>query len=708
MPTLMDNILLMAGIIDYEYKKPVAPTVLYFDKTLWNNYWQAVADDLNLITQAINQITGEQWNVPNKPDDSNKPKPNKPNTMPAPFDCYISAIDSDKALYQSNDRVSLTITFANSDISVQKGHYTVSINTPTGSVLNVADSSFDLNSGYTKVQTVFDLPVDNNVGYLITVTLRDSNNNIKSQKTSALDVSDTWTTVPRYGVLTNFDSNNQENADGLVNSISLLNKYHINATMYYDAYFRPQNTIPSSNYQTWIGRKVDRAILQQGVQLNHQYGQSAMLYNMINATTGTPDDNDTAMSNSDLFGSTITRQDGTKGIASKMGVYRTGKCNERPVPGTFDGLGEQATYNMLGSFNDRDDVDHKVQYYYNPASPDWQKYIGNIMQSSLNLIGFDGWQGDTIGDIYGVPYEDRGTNNNGFHTIDTYASFINAVKPAYFADKTLGMNAVNYGGQDKLNSSKADFNYSELWQSDKPTYQDLADCIKETNSVSDKPLIVPAYMYHDWFDNNSNDLPSHFKDESILIKDAIIFANGGSPMELANGKELPTEYYPDVEKNRIIMSDNLGDPDNGLLRKMYDFVTAYSNLIYRSKFNNQEVVVNANGSQINSDTADCGKINTITKQTRNIDVLQMINLTSVSSDNWQINNADDEKTKNIKPLTSLDVKWYTEKNGTLYSTSFENDSIRQKINYQSGNDSQGNYIEFIVDNLNLWNMYYID
>ncbi|HJD09387.1 MAG TPA: family 43 glycosylhydrolase [Candidatus Ligilactobacillus faecavium] len=58
MPTLMEDILLMAGIIDYEYKKPVIPTVLYFDKTMWNNYWQAVADDLNLITNAINQITG--------------------------------------------------------------------------------------------------------------------------------------------------------------------------------------------------------------------------------------------------------------------------------------------------------------------------------------------------------------------------------------------------------------------------------------------------------------------------------------------------------------------------------------------------------------------------------------------------------------------------------------------------------------------------
>lgn len=58
MPELMEDVLLIAGIIDYEYKTPVIPTVLYFDKTLWNNYWQTVADDLGLVVNAINKLTG--------------------------------------------------------------------------------------------------------------------------------------------------------------------------------------------------------------------------------------------------------------------------------------------------------------------------------------------------------------------------------------------------------------------------------------------------------------------------------------------------------------------------------------------------------------------------------------------------------------------------------------------------------------------------
>lgn len=58
MPELMEDVLLTAGIINYEYKKPVIPTVLYFDKAMWNNYWQVVADDLNLVVNAINKLTG--------------------------------------------------------------------------------------------------------------------------------------------------------------------------------------------------------------------------------------------------------------------------------------------------------------------------------------------------------------------------------------------------------------------------------------------------------------------------------------------------------------------------------------------------------------------------------------------------------------------------------------------------------------------------
>lgn len=632
----------------------------------------------------------------------------QPDTPDSNAPLNLTACYTDKAKYQASDTATVNLEFDNQANNMRSLTVAIDGNTPTGDTVSLTTVAINIPAGKSKSSVSFKIPSQDNTSYLLQVAVLE-NDIPQATQTIGLDVGNSWTSTPRYGALTNFNPNDQTSKDNISDDIATLNKFNINATMYYDGYYRPQNTIPSDNYQTWIGEDVSKGLLQKGVDTNHQYGMQAMLYNMINATTGTPDDNDTAMSNSDLFGSTITRQDGTKGIASKMGVYRTGKCNECPVPGTFDGLGEQATYNMLGSFNDRDDVDHKVQYYYNPADPDWQSYIGSIMKNSLALIGFDGWQGDTIGDIYGVPYEDKGTNNNGFHTMDTYASFINAVKPAYFADKTLGMNAVNYGGQDKLNSSKADFNYAELWQSNEPTYEDLAQCIRTTASVSNKPLIVPSYMYRDWYNSGSSDFPSQFKDATILIKDAVIFANGGAPMELAdNGYQLPTEYYPDTRTHyKIVMSDTLGDSDNGLLRKMYDFVTAYSSLLYPANHTKNLIyITDSNGNHVNSSTADAGKVYDITTNQNGVDVLQLVNLTGCSNSNWQINNKSDEDSKNITPTGQLTIKMYTNNTGTLYGASYK-DGMRNEYSYTTSSDSNGSYITFTIDSLDLWSIFYI-
>lgn len=632
-------------------------------------------------------------------------QPDKP-TDNAPLN--LTACYTDKAKYQASDTATVNLEFNNQGNNMRSLAVAIDGNTPTGDTVSLATTAINIPAGKSKSSVSFKLPSQDNTSYLLQIAVLE-NDIPQATQTIGLDVGDSWTDTPRYAALTNFNPSDQTSKDNISDDIATLNKFNINATMYYDGYYRPQNTIPSDNYQTWIGENVSKDLLQKGVDTNHQYGMQAMLYNMINATTGTPDDTDTAMSNSELFGSTITRQDGTKGIASKMGVFRTGKCNECPVPGTFDGLGEQATYNMLGSYNDRDDVDHKVQYYYNPADSDWQNYIGNIMKNSLALIGFDGWQGDTIGDIYGVPYEDKGTNNNAFHTMDTYASFINAVKPTYFADKTLGMNAVNYGGQDKLNSSKADFNYAELWQSNEPTYEDLAQCIRTTASSSSKPLIVPSYMYHDWYNSGSSDFPSQFKDATILIKDAVIFANGGAPMELVdNGYQLPTEYYPDTRTHyKIMMSDTLGNPDNGLLRKMYDFVTAYSSLLYPANHTKNLIyITDGNGNHVNSSTAAAGKVYDVTTNQNGVDVLQLVNLTGCSNINWQINNKSDEDSKNITPTGQLTIKMYTNNTGTLYGASYE-DGMRNEYSYTTGSDSNGSYITFTIDSLDLWSIFYI-
>ena len=84
-------------------------------------------------------------------------------------------------------------------------------------------------------------------------------------------------------------------------------------------------------------------------------------------------------------------------------------------------------------------------------------------------------------------------------------------------------------------------------------------------------MIVPAYMYRDW-DNSKGAKPKHYNDNAILLKDISIFANGGATMELADGNnQIFNEYYPSASNDKsTTMSDTLGNPDNGKLRKLYD------------------------------------------------------------------------------------------------------------------------------------------
>lgn len=699
LPQLVKN----CRFMDYSYtlQLPKIPNRIDFDKDDINTYWNAVSVALNWCVDESNKfINNSSITIPDKPDATK-------GTV------YFKEFYNDKSTYKPGDTAQIIYSIVNGKQVTVQYNYTLVAQPPLGNVINIKQGAINIQPSTTyKGSETWQLPFENNQGYVLIFTLTDIGGNVVTTATSAIDSASSWTNAPRYGAVTNFTPEDQTTKDNISGDISTLNKFHINATMYYDAYFRPQNPLPGKQYQDWLGNTIDLGLVQKGIATNHKYGQSALLYNMINATTGTPSDSDTNMANlPELFGKTITRADGTKGIASKMGVFRTDKVITSVPANTFDDKGEQATFNMLGSFNDRDDVDHKVQYYYNPASTDWQNYIGKIMIDNINALGFDGWQGDTIGNIYGTTYEDRG-QSNGFNTADSYAYFINSQKEKFFGGKLLGMNTVNYTGQDKLNGSLADFNYSELWQSDYPTYQDLANCIEKVNDNSNKPLIIPTYMYHDWYQSGSDDLPKYFKDETILLKDAVIMAHGGSPMELAdNGYQLPTEYYPDTRKHyRIMMTDKLGNPDTGLLRKMYDFATSYSGILYGARTSSTRVeVYNNMGSDVGSRTAAPFKIYAFTKQKGNIATINLINLLNTSNVNWQINNKYDEQSKKIVEQVNTKVRYYTNANiNQVCVSTYDNGGIRQFINTTHGENQYGKYIDIVVPSLKVWDLIYFE
>ena len=94
--------------------------------------------------------------------------------------------------------------------------------------------------------------------------------------------------------------------------------------------------------------------------------------------------------------------------------------------------------------------DNPTQVYYDPANPDWQKYIAGVMKSAMDRMGFDGWQGDTIGDNRVTDYEHRNsTDEADSHMMsDSYASFINAMKDLIGEKYYITINDVNGGNDD--------------------------------------------------------------------------------------------------------------------------------------------------------------------------------------------------------------------------------------------------------------------
>lgn len=662
-------------------------------------------------------------------------------TTKANADEYAVKVDSKTARTNPGDVWEGSITFKGKG-NIQNGSWEMVLENPfadgkDGYRYTVGRGIWDTRNGQDWVQPVGFKTLENDYrGYLLTIIVKDANGNVIDQNSTGVDVSSDWTKFPRYAALSHFgkDTNIKQNVD-------TLNKYHINANMYYDAYYRPQNPFPSENYKDWLGNDISLATIKDGIKANHDNKQDALLYNMVNATTGTTEDADAKL-DGDAF-KTITRKDGTKGIESKWGIYATQDRTTGDAAKTKDTPGEQLTHNMLGGFEaGRSDSSHKIQYYYNPWSIGWTNYIGDKMWGALNYLGFDGWQGDSIGNFSVTSWEDRNNQdkpNAKFDFNGGFGDMVNRLKDNQMRNYKMGVNAVGGKGQANLDKSKADFQYTELWSNwwdsddnlaegnKRPgaeykhnTYYDLGRTVDNTKQNSDKSLIVPAYMYRDW-DNSKGAKPKHYNDNAILLKDISIFANGGATMELADGNnQIFNEYYPSASNDKsTTMSDKLGNPDNGKLRKLYDFVTAYQNILRGDGIQNnyhRVEITDQSGRQLADRYGNAHSIYTVTKSghdgINDIETLNMINLTDVSNVNWQIRNKDDEASKVVNKKGPLHVKYYVDPYRRIskvwVASPDTNDGRAKSLDFKRRWDNNGDYVEFDVPSLEYWNLVYMN
>ena len=629
-----------------------------------------------------------------------------------------------KAVYNSNEDVQIYDRISNNtsqdqNLTTEMGVYDADqpILFQTSSNYLKAGSSIDVdnNPDLRNALKISHNILEPNHGYLVKVNVYDQASKLLSSKSLGLSVEDNWKVFPKYGVV----AGSGDYRNSIINNSDLINRYkdqmqemarmHINSDFYYDVYKFPANPLPETTrpfQQTWSwwsgpnGSTIDPEVVKNLVRIGHDYNQSAMIYNMISAKT-----NDETPSN-------------TPGLPDDSQLVYN--FND----GAFGKKGTPMTNTMKSS------DPYIAQIYYNPASPSWINYIADTMASAINRGGFDGWQGDTIGDAQVTTVENKGTNDSSksFNMSDTYAYFSDQLKKnwknhGYNYDFTL--NAV--GGNGLIDLSKnEDVAYVEVWPNSSydgrntSEYGDLKWMVDKVRQASGKSLIIAAYL------KNNQIVDGKFNTNAQLLVDATVAAAGGYHMTIAangNSKDdnhvgiLDNEYYPNQEAG---VSDDLN-------RKLYNyqqFITAYENILRGSGVENDDTIAkafDANGHQMSRDdnsSRDSGRngnqVWTFTKHGPGFETIQLINLMGINSD-WDNTSKNNNKNPVVQhnftvryPLNNMpaDQAKLIANNVYVMSPDDWNHGTMQKIDSYV-DQSNGNYdLVMKVPTLDIWDVIY--
>ena len=633
-------------------------------------------------------------------------------------DAYLTDPETTKAAYSKTDG-DINYSVVVSNPTAETKTMTVNLTLQHASEI-IGQDNVDLTLAAGASAKVSNLTVasewlTNNTGYLVTISVNDKSGSTLSSKRAGLSVEDDWTVFPRYGIVagspTDQNSILVKNLEAYRKELELMKSMNINSYFFYDAYNEATDPFPEGvdsfvqKWNTWSHTQVDTKAIKELVDQVHKSGAVAMLYNMISADSN------------------------PKNPALPLAALAYNFYD------SFGKKGEPMTYTI---------GDNPTQVYYDPANPDWQKYIAGVMKSAMDRMGFDGWQGDTIGDNRVTDYEHRNsTDEADSHMMsDSYASFINAMKDLIGEKYYITINDVNGGNDDKLAKARQDVVYNELWTNGgsvipgrmQVAYGDLKARIDMVRNKTGKSLIVGAYMEEPGIDytvpggkatNGAGKdalAGKPLQADATLLVDATVAAAGGYHMSiaaLANANAalnvLQSAYYP--TQYLSVAKDTI--------RKLYNyqqFITAYENLLRGEGVTNSTQSVstkNAAGEILSKDalgvTGD--QVWTFAKSGKGFSTVQMINMMGINAGWHNEEGYADNKTpdaqENLTVRLSLAGKTAQEAAkiaNQVYVTSPDDwaTSNMKKAQASLETDENGQPVLVIsVPKLTLWNMLYI-
>lgn len=454
-----------------------------------------------------------------------------------------------------------------------------------------------------------------------------------------------------YGYLSYFPS---QPAATSSNEVAWLNRYHVNYVQFYDWQWKHHwplagsVTNPATSWNDIANRTNYRQTVNDFIDACRALGMKAMAYNL-------------------LYGAFADYLSDGSGVSGQWGLYNSAG-------------GSQWSVAMPGGWAT------SALVMFNPSNTLWQSYLFSRENEMFSVYAFDGWHVDQLGDPGGLKYDAGG------HTVDvwqTFVSFLNAARST--TGKRLIFNNVGtYGMFSVCNQTADDGVYVECWEANgQTTYNDLKTVIDDGLAWGNgKPVVLAAYV-------NRGKTSGNFNSAGVLLCDAVIFANGGTHIELGDGGHmLCNEYFP----NRTLsLTPGLADT----LTNYYDFIVNYKTWLYGGLTNSTNTIslsVPANSIAAPNAVWAFAKVNA------GAHMLNLINLIGESSINWRDNTG-------TYPLptaqTNVAVKYYcgTANIGSVQLASPDlNGGAFSELTFTTGTDAGGSYVAFTLPSLHYWDL----
>jgi len=546
-------------------------------------------------------------------------------------------ISTNKAAYQPNEKVV----------------FTLSQSVPSTAQLMVRYDHFDKIIGEEPVTSStwsWTPPSNDFTGYMAEL-YQKKNGKINLLATIGIDVSSSWIKYPRYGFLSDFSKLSSSKINSVMDK---LNRYHINGIQYYDWQFEHQKMLagtvanPDTVWKNIGNHDVYLSTVQSYIKVGHQHNIKSMFYDLI---YGALDDA------------------ASDGVSSKWYVYKDQNHNTKDV------------------FNLPQPPFKSNIYIMDPLNTGWQDYLINQCQKVYDVFDFDGYHMDQLGD-QGTLYNYSG---NSVNLAQTFQPFIEAVKQK-IPNKFDVMNAVNQYGQQGIAKAPTSFLYSEVW-SPNEGYKDLAKIIKDNDYFSNnqKNSVLAAYV-----NRGMSNKTGFFNTPAVLMTDAVIFAFGGSHIELGDHM-LCNEYFPN---DNLSMKSDL----QKAIVHYYDFLVAYENLLRSENgtFNSPDLTTSGQIT-INQWPPQLGQVSVVGKKIGNDQVIHLLNYKDATTLNWRDNNGTQAYPYDIKnvPLTFTTSKQVKK---IWYATPDQNMGASENIHFTQSSGK----VTFTLPYLKYWDMIVIE